>query len=347
MLLAEVADRPNVVQFATMALAAGEHGGKLTHSLLSFSRQQVLEPEAVAISTLLARLEPILSRTLGPRILLRFDIEANLPPVFADAAQLEAALLNLALNARDAMPEGGTLSIWACNAGDLPDIPDNLASGRHVLLAVSDDGSGMSPETMGRACDPFFTTKGIGKGSGLGLSMVQGFARQSGGALQFCNALPHGTRVELWLPIATVIRPATALPLPSPARGSGSILLVDDDPEILTVLAEILHTIGFEVVSVDSGEVALTMLAQTCFDALVTDFAMPGIDGGELARLVQKSHPLLPVIILTGYAGSDKLVSAPPHAVIIRKPIRGDVLGRRISELLETTTPNQIASAIA
>lgn len=336
LLLDDVTDRPKATRFATMALGAAEHAAKLTHSLLSFSRQQVLDPEPVAVPALLARLETILSRTLGPRISLQLDIEDNLAALFADPAQLEAALLNLALNARDAMPEGGCLSIQACNAQTALDPPDDLEPGKHLLIAVSDDGTGMDSDTLAQACEPFFTTKGVGKGSGLGLSMVQGFARQSGGALRFRSALGHGTRIELWLPTATIQVAATPAHPVARAHGTGRILLVDDVMEVLVIMTEMLQSAGFDVTPVTSGEAAMEQLATNqLFDALVTDFAMPGIDGGELARRAQQLHPSLPTIIITGFAESEKVLTLPADAVVLRKPISGDTLANRICDLLE------------
>ena len=339
LLLDSIGNDTETRQFATMALGAAEHAAKLTHSLLSFSRQQVLEPVAVPVPALLTRLETILSRTLGPRIELSVEIEADLPPLFADPAQTEAALLNLALNARDAMPGGGSLSLTACTPLSPLDLPDTLEPGRYLVLTVADDGSGMSPETLAQACEPFFTTKGVGKGSGLGLSMVQGFARQSGGALRFFSVLGQGTRIELWLPMAAADVEVRADVVRGQMRGAGRILLADDVSDVLMIVAAVLENAGFEVVAVSSGEAALEELAfGRPFAALVSDFAMVGIDGGELARRARRLRPGLPTMIITGYVESEKLRDLPPDVAILRKPLAADALVAAILDLIRGTS---------
>ena len=327
---------PKVEHFAGMALHAAQHAAKLTQSLLSFSRQQVLDPEAVPVAGLLGRLEVILSRTLGPRIALGCEIAADLAPVLADPAHLEAALLNLAINARDAMPDGGCLSIQACNARDAFGCPEALDPEQSVLIAVSDNGTGMDADTLARACDPFYTTKAVGKGSGLGLSMVQGFAQQSGGALRFSSSLGHGTRAELWLPRAVVDTPRLAVDAGRRASGQGRVLLVDDVAEISLVMTEILEGAGFSVVPAVSGEAALAeTLRGERFDAIVTDYAMPGIDGLELILQARRSNPVLPAIILTGYADTHSMLDLPAGVAILQKPVGGCDLVGRIRDLID------------
>ncbi len=218
LLVDEVEDRPHARYLANLARNACEHGARLTHSLLSFSRQQHLAPEAVPVAALFNRLEPMLARVLGPLVELRMAVESGMGPPFADAAQLEAALVNLALNARDAMPEGGVLRIEARNRRR-SDADSRGVADPAVLLVVSDNGHGMKPEVVARACEPFFTTKGVGKGSGLGLSMVQGFAEQSGGTMRITSRPGRGTQVELALPCA-VGEPACRAS--RPGRGSGT-----------------------------------------------------------------------------------------------------------------------------
>lgn len=340
LLLETVGNDAETVRFATMALGAAEHAAKLTHSLLSFSRQQVLDPAAVLVPSLFARLETMLSRTLGPRIELRIEIEADLPPVLADAAQTEAALLNLALNARDAMPEGGCLTLAACTPLSPTDLPDALEHGRYVVLTVADNGSGMSPDTLAQACEPFFTTKGTGKGSGLGLSMVQGFARQSGGTLRFFSVLGRGTRIEVWLPMAAVAGiKAPVATVRSPARGNGLILLAEDVSDVLLILSVLLENAGFDVVAVSSGEAAIEELtAGRPFSALVTDFAMAGLDGAELTRRARRLRPGLPAMIITGYVDSEKLRDLPADVAVLRKPVDTDALVAAVVELTGSTS---------
>ena len=204
------------------ALAAGSRGARLTHHLLAFSRKQVLQPEVVSLPGLLAELGHVLARMLGPQVELRVVAAPDAPSPFVDAAQLESALLNLCINARDAMPGGGRLLVEAseaeadgtdAGAERLGTAPDSLARGRYVRIAVTDTGAGMDAATLARACEPFFTTKGVGRGSGLGLSMVQGFARQSGGALRIRSRPSEGSRIEIWLPRAAAV-PELLMPVP-------------------------------------------------------------------------------------------------------------------------------------
>ena len=334
LLLDEIADRPAAVEYAAVTLNASKHGSKLTHSLLAFSRQQYLSPQAVPVAKLFDLLAGMLSSTLGPRITLRFRAGDGIALPFADMAQLEAAMLNLALNARDAMPDGGTLTIEACDGEDAPDRPAGLDAGSHVLLAVSDEGPGMSEDVKARVCEPFFTTKGVGEGSGLGLSMVHGFVQQSGGSLRILSAPGDGTRVELWLPKAAA--PELVIPEPPPPTRTWEgvrVLLVDDAAEVLAITAELLEGAGFDVVQATHGEEALLLLeTEPPFDILVTDYVMPGIDGGELVKRCCAMVPGLPAIVITGFADADLLGKLPARAHVLRKPITGKALAQRIGE---------------
>ena len=331
----ELGDQPRALELARLALNAGEHGAKLTHSLLSFSRQQHLAPLPIPLGTLFDGLQRMLCRTLGPQVALEVAVREGTPRPFADAAQLEAALLNLALNGRDAMPDGGRLCIEAAHglAGEAPDGAPPVA----VVLAVSDAGLGMSPEVLARACEPFFTTKGVGQGSGLGLSMVQGFVQQSGGAMRILSHPAQGTCVELWLPGAIEEKPVEESPSPVLAtRGGGRVLLVDDVPEVLAITAELLEAGGHEVVQAAHGEEALLLLeTERRFDLLVTDYMMPGIGGGELVRRARELFPDLPALVITGYADVEAMSGLPPHVRVVRKPLRGVVLTRLVSDMLE------------
>lgn len=338
LLVDEVADRPHALEMANLALNAGEHGARLTHSLLSFSRQQHLMPRAVAISPLLDGLQRMLSHTLGPQIELAVTVDDEATPPFADPAQLEAALLNLALNARDAMPDGGQLRIEARagRAADGGGARDERAAGS-VLLAVTDTGLGMEPEVASRSCEPFFTTKGVGKGSGLGLSMVQGFVQQSGGNLCISSEPGRGTRVELWLPSAAVdMQPAGATSRRQKRRNTGRVLVVDDMLDVLAITAELLEEYGFEVVQAVHGEEALAILAsERPFDIIVTDYMMPGLNGGELVRRACLACPGLRALVVTGYTDLATLGDLPPHVRVVRKPLRGDALAQHVSDVLD------------
>lgn len=322
----DVADLPHVRTELEFALQAGQRGARLTSHLLSFSRQQVLHPAALQLPKLLAELSRTLERTLGHEISIRIDVADDLPLVLADAAHLDSALLNLALNARDAMNEGGTLRI------------EGFAAGDQVVIAVEDSGEGMTPETLVHACEPFFSTKGA-KGSGLGLSMVQGFARQSGGELRIQSTLGEGTRIEIWLPTAR--QPAAIAPAPKAQqlRGHGRILVVDDDLDVGRVTTSFLQRSGFDVVAVSNGTEALTMLAGSLrFNALVTDYAMPGINGADLVIQARELQSVLPALVITGYAGAEGLDRLPSNTTILRKPFQREDLVREIKRLVEAVT---------
>lgn len=320
----DLVDQPLVREDLELALQAGQRGARLTSHLLSFARQQDLRPGAMVLSALLADLSSTLKRTLGRDIAVRIEVAPNLPCVLADAAHLDSALLNLALNARDAMPKGGELRI------------DAYARQGQVVIAVSDNGDGMTPEVLAQACEPFFTTKGV-EGSGLGLSMVQGFARQSGGELRIQSAPGQGTRVELWLPTSQQLAMSVPVPEAQQVRGQGRILVVDDDTDVGRVSAAFLHKAGFNVITVKSGDEALVKLgAGNAFDALVTDYAMPGINGVDLVLQARELHATLPALIITGYAGAEGLDRLPSDIQILRKPFQRDHLVENVKGLIES-----------
>jgi CheY-like chemotaxis protein len=247
----------------------------------------------------------LLQRALGPTFLIETRFPADLAPVTADVNELEMALLNLAVNARDAMPGGGTIAIAAreqeVSRGAVPE----LAPGRYVRLTLSDDGSGMSADTLARAADPFFTTKGVGKGTGLGLSMVHGFAQQLGGALQLESRVGKGTSAHIWLRLNdedAAEAASGAAPAPEPTGKRHRILIVDDDAIILMNTSALLEDLGHDVIEANSGEEALELLKSgTEIDMLITDQAMPGMTGSELIAAVQADRPDLPIILATGY----------------------------------------------
>ena len=319
-------DRPSIQAELDLALQAGQRGARLTSRLLSFSRQQDLRPTALDLSPLLKDLSRTLKRTLGHTITVCIEMEA-VPRVLADVAHLDSALLNLAINARDAMPKGGTLRIEA------------FAADGQVVIAVTDTGEGMTPEVLAHACEPFFSTKGM-KGSGLGLSMVHGFARQSGGELRIQSTLGQGTRMELCLPIAhqpVVLAPVAKVPK---IRGQGRVLVVDDDVDVGRITAVFLSTAGFDVVAVSNGNAALASLgANAAFDALVADYAMPGINGVDLVLEVRELHPVMPALIITGYNGAEDLARLPSDVVTLSKPFQREDLVRSVKKMIEDTTP--------
>ncbi len=295
-------DDPTTERLFDGAMQGARRGATLTQRLLAFARRQDLQPQAVDLSGLLEGMRTLLERSVGPRVVVRIEAPAALPPALIDPNQLELAILNLAINARDAMPDGGTLTV---SLDEAPvSVASGLGDGAHPRLCVRDTGIGMDAQTLGRAIEPFFSTKGIGKGTGLGLSMVHGLAVQSGGAFRLSSAPGEGTLAELWLPKATT--PVQAAESPSPAAVDVSpavVLVVDDDALIAMSTVDMLVDLGHTVVEANSGIEALEILRSgQVVDLLLTDYAMPGMTGVELARAAHGMVPDLPVLLATGYA---------------------------------------------
>jgi len=293
----------------------------------------------VHVAELLHELREILTHTLGATIEVMLHLSAELCPLLADRGQLETVLVNLATNGRDAMPNGGTLTLSAAPETVAAPHPAGLASGRYVRLTVTDAGEGMDAATLARAREPFFTTKRSGSGTGLGLAMAQGFAEQSGGALAIESAVGRGTTVTLWLPEAAADRSAEVPLAPiAPGRADARILLVDDEAMIREVLARQLEDAGFEVLVAASGPEALALAETTTVDAVVTDLSMSGVDGLSVIRGLQAGSPGLPAVLLTGYAG-DETALALSGAMsgtfsLLRKPVSEVQLLDRLNALL-------------
>jgi len=296
---------PQIVKLLDNCLKAADRGAALTQRMLAFARRQELATERVKLPQLVGGIMELLQRALGPSFVIETSFPADLSAVSADVNQLEMALLNLAVNARDAMPAGGTISIAAVErnvgSGEVVD----LAPGHYVRLTLADNGNGMDAETLARAADPFFTTKGIGKGTGLGLSMVHGFARQLGGALQLESRVHAGTHAHIWLPVCDaemLEAPAETEEIAPPAGTSRTILVVDDDAIILMNTAALLEDLGHVVVEASSADEALQILqARRDIDLMITDQAMPGMTGSQLIAVVRSEQPALPIILATGY----------------------------------------------
>ena len=317
------------------AVQGAQRGAALTQRLLAFSRRQELKPESVDLAALVSGMEELLKRALGLGIELRCEFPAELPPVLADANQLELALLNVALNARDAMPSGGRLTIGAAAQSVGGVGPETrLQPGDYIRIGITDTGVGMDEATLAKATDPFFTTKGPGKGTGLGLSMVHGLAAQSGGLLRIDSAPDCGTTVELWLPRATtsavsVIR-APDRSAPHAALRACKVLIVDDDLLVLTGTAALIEDLGHTAIEAQSGAEALLKLDSGLeIDVVITDHAMPNMTGLQLAQSIQHRHPDLPIIIATGYA------ELPPDPTL-----------QRVVKLAKPCGQHEIASAI-
>ena len=308
---------PHALKLLDNSLLAADRGAALTQRMLAFARRQDLSTEHVGIEDLVAGVMDLLQRSLGPAFTIATHFPSDLPAVTADIHQLEMALLNLAVNARDAMEGGGTITISAADrtvaAGTIPD----LEPGRYVRLTVADQGSGMDAETLARAADPFFTTKGVGKGTGLGLSMVHGFAQQLGGALQVESAPGTGTHAHIWLPISegdAVETPIESVPVASGQAQRRRILIVDDDAIILMNTAALLEDLGHQVIEAGSGEEALALLGEhTDIDLIITDQAMPGMTGSQLIATVRGDRPDLPIILATGYGETPSDASHAVH----------------------------------
>jgi signal transduction histidine kinase len=315
------------------AIRSAERGAALTKRMLAFARRQELRPEAVDAPRLVKGMAEMLQRSLGPGIEINMEFEDCLVLVHVDPNQLELAMLNLALNARDAMPQGGRLTIAARRETVRGGLQD-LKQGDYVCLAVTDTGVGMDEMTLKRAAEPFFTTKGIGKGTGLGLSMVYGLAAQSDGATRIASQLGVGTTVELWLPVAAGAEAGQAQTKASVVGAARfcSVLIVDDDPMVAATTAAILEDLGHSVLVVSSGALALNVVrSETAIDVVVTDYAMPSMTGVELARQIQEVRPGLPIILATGYA--DLPNADDPGLPRLAKPYRREDLARMLAKV--------------
>ncbi len=315
-------DDPRSHRLLQNAVQGAQRGAALTQRLLAFSRRQELKPEAVDVPQLVDGMRELLERALGPGIELQTRFQAALPAALVDANQLELALLNVALNARDAMPTGGTLTISGAHAHEKGAAGERaLQPGEYVQILIADDGMGMDEVTLAKATEPFFTTKGPGKGTGLGLSMVHGLAAQSGGLLRIKSQPKLGTTLELWLPMATTAVPAAANvppPTAAPPIGQCRVLLVDDDLLVMTGISAMLEDLGHTPIEAHSGAEALGKLAAGVeVDVVITDHAMPGMTGLQLARSIQEMYSGLPIILATGYA---ELPADPQSLGIQRLP---------------------------
>jgi PAS domain S-box-containing protein len=327
--IAKRAEDEKLKRYADNALAAAERGARLTGQLLAFSRVQRLEVQPTRIAPLIENMRPLLRNVLGPGIEKRFDLDPDGVPVLADPTQVEVAVLNLAINARDAMPDGGVITFSTCArkvAGD-----PELDKGDYVELAISDTGSGMDEEVAARAFDPFFTTKDVGKGTGLGLSMVYGMARQSGGSARIESKPGAGTIVRLLFRAApagsdSVEAPAARVEEPRTKPPRASILVIDDDPDVRGFIAASLEEQGYRVREASDGASGLAKAARERPDLVILDFIMPGLSGADVASRLLAKHPEQPILFVSGYSETEAVRRVAPDAPLLSKPFRAETL---------------------
>ncbi|SFP47257.1 hybrid sensor histidine kinase/response regulator [Sphingomonas rubra] len=313
------------------AAQSAERARTLVQRLLAFARRQPLQATAVDIGALVTDLSDLIVSTCGPRIGVRLDIGDDLPFAKADANQVEMALLNLTVNARDAMAEGGELTIGVHRRDIGDDDVAGLRAGAYVDLSVVDTGTGMSAETIAKAIEPFFTTKGIGQGTGLGLSMVHGLAAQLGGALRIDSIVGEGTAMHLWLPVTAARPEAAEAPLEIDAVGRGTAMVVDDEDLVRQSTAHMMGELGYRVIEARSGEEALRLFADgEPIDVLVTDHLMPGMTGTELATTIRARNPQTRVLVVSGYADGKGISASLPR---LAKPFRQSDLARTLAHL--------------
>jgi PAS domain S-box-containing protein len=339
-------DDPKLTRLLDNAVQGAQRGAALTQRMLAFARRQELKPEAVDLPQLVQGMTDLLQRSIGPQVRIETRFPLGLPRVMVDAHQCELALLNLTVNARDAMPEGGTITIAGREAGeaDVADLPE----GRYVCLSVTDTGTGMDAETLARAQEPFFTTKGIGKGTGLGLPMVQGLAVQSQGRFVLASRPGEGTTAEMWFPLAAAsamhAEAATVAALPRPTTRALVVLVVDDDPLVLENTAAMLEDLGHRVIEAASGQEAIDLFRRTRgLDLVITDQAMPGMTGSQLAEQILMERPGLRVILASGYA--ELPMEQRPMLPRLKKPFDQDVLARAVSDTL--SSPEEVGMVVA
>ena len=331
-------------RFLGAARDASNRAAALTHRLLAFSRRQTLEPKATSVNELACGMEELIRRTIGPAIELEFVTEPGIWSTLVDQSQLENSLLNLCINARDAMPDGGRLTIETANLSltDEGAAMRDMAAGDYATFAVTDNGTGMPPDVVARAFDPFYTTKPIGSGTGLGLSMIYGFARQSGGQVRIHSIPDEGTTVRLYLPrhvgAMQAAGPEARAVEPLPP-GEETVLVVDDEPSIRMLVTIALEDLGYEVLEAGTGAEGLRILnTGQPVDLLVTDVGLPGgMNGRQLADAARIARPDLKVLFITGYAENAVLSHAhlDPGMHVMTKPFQIEALGRRVRDVIE------------
>jgi CheY-like chemotaxis protein len=322
-----VGDDPKCQRALSAIEAAAKRGASLTSQLLTFARRQSVNPQAVDVAERINAVREVLDIGVGSAVTLHFEVDADVWPVMVDVAEFETALVNLVVNARDAMAGGGVITVSAHNATS----GDEAGASGHVAISVEDTGAGIAPDILGKIFDPFFTTKPVGKGTGLGLSQVHGFAHQAGGTVKVASELGQGTTITLLLPRKEAAIAAQEV-LAAEIGGSGTVLLVEDNPDVASVSTGLLEQLGYTVRKVADAEAALRELELDGIDLVFSDIVMPGkMDGLGLARHLRAVRPGLPILLTSGY--SDAALSVRGDFPILRKPYEIHQLSQAISKL--------------
>jgi signal transduction histidine kinase len=342
-----IASDANAEQRLSHMRLAAERGAKLTSQLLAFSRRQRLDPKPFEVNDVLENMHDLLRSTIGGGIVINTLFRPDVWLALADPSQMELVILNLVINARDAMKADGRITIETANARlAAPERSEEPPAGEYVMIAVADTGSGMTKDVLGKVFEPFFTTKEIGKGSGLGLSQVLGFAKQSGGGVRIDTRVGEGTSVKVYLPkAANESTPAMSVlaTMTKVDRKGASILLVDDDSAVREVTSSMLKELGYIVLEVGSGGAALDLLdRQTEIDLVLLDLAMPGMSGEEVARQIRLKHPLLPTLFVTGYADQTMLRDLGDERIIKKPFVRGELTEKVNAALIKAQRSGKV-----
>jgi signal transduction histidine kinase/CheY-like chemotaxis protein len=330
------------------ATHAAQRGAKITSQLLAFSRTQRLQTEPIDLNSIVTRMGDLLFRTIGATVRIETILENNLWQATADPSQIESVILNLAVNARDAMPNGGRLTISTANVPrEERNKPVELAAGDYVAVCVSDTGTGMTDEVLRKAFEPFFTTKAVGSGTGLGLSQVYGIAKQTGGGVSIATKVGEGTKVTVYLPRTSarpVLHPSETPGAPL-RRHDATILVVDDDPDVRGLAISCLKTLGYRVFGADGGRAAIDLVGKdVSLDLVLIDIAMPEINGVEAVQAILKKRPALPFLYMTGYVGPTKL--DPSEHRVVKKPFTIAELAAKVEEVLFPSDENRLSNNV-